>query len=128
MKTWATGVDSLGCTRQITVGDVWENMRDDRLHVEIISYNGQWFEAETIDCCTGYRQKCRISDFNEFVNNWQIFSYGVHYNVEVPIEPLRVISTTITIPEAPRCTCGACKIGVKDYSRGHSSWCDVYKA
>ena len=28
-------------------------------------------------------------------------------------------------PVAPRCVCGAAKVGAKDYAQGHSGWCEV---
>lgn len=125
MKTWATGVDSLGGTRQITVGDIWEKMNDDRIHCEIVSFNGQWFEVETIDCNTGFRQNARIQDFNEFVNNWQVFSYGTPPNELLTKDC--TMTMTLTMPQMPSCKCGAHKLGVKDFAKGHSTWCDVYK-
>jgi hypothetical protein len=131
VKTWATGVDSSGCTRQITVGDVWESMADNRIRARIVGFNGQHFDVETIDYNIGVVMgRAIVANFNEFVNNWQIYSYGTPPAQVTPYRETLYDDTKLvkwSDLQKPNCECGAHKLGVKDYAKGHSTWCKVFK-
>ena len=129
-KNFATGVDHYGIPHQITVGDKWEARSDSQLTCEITDYNGQWFEAVMTNHSAGNTMKVRITDFNDFINQWGLVRHGVTDYGSTPLDSANYkLSYRIEgeAPTNPRCECGNRALGSKDYTRQHSSWCPVYR-
>lgn len=138
---------------EIHVGDVYTDNLRPHIKAVLVDYDGQEFEANVHNSITCTTTKAVISNFEEFLNNWTIYHQSASRTPSGWIPPVSKISTNIAqgfadalakgaidmigsplgmslnLPNKPitLCECGAHKLGVKNYSRQHSSWCPAYK-